>query len=73
VRELFAHPLHPYTKALLSAVPYPDPAVERHKKLLTYDPSMHDYTGDKPVWTEIAPGHWVLGNQQELDGYRKEL
>ena len=71
--ELFAHPLHPYTKALLSAVPYPDPAVERNKKLLTYDPSMHDYTEDKPVWTEIAPGHWVLANQQELDGYRKEL
>ena len=71
--ELFAHPLHPYTKALLSAVPYPDPAVERNKKLISYDPSMHDYSADKPVWTEITQGHWVLGNQQELDGYRKEL
>ena len=71
--ELFAHPLHPYTRALLSAVPYPDPAIERGKKLLTYDPSMHDYSADKPVWTEITAGHWVLGNQRELDGYRKEL
>ena len=41
--ELFAHPLHPYTKALLSAVPNPNPYVERSKKLLVYDPSVHDY------------------------------
>jgi len=71
--ELFTHPLHPYTKALLSAVPYPNPDVERNKKLLTYDRSMHDYSVDKPVWTEIIPGHFILGNQSELDGYRKEL
>jgi len=71
--ELFTHPLHPYTKALLSAVPYPNPDVERNKKLLTYDRSMHDYSVDKPVWTEITPGHFVLGNNKELDGYRREL
>ena len=71
--QLFAHPLHPYTKALLSAIPMPDPIAERSKKLLVYDPSCHDYTTDPPVWTEIEPGHFVLGNGQELDGYRKEL
>ena len=71
--ELFRHPLHPYTKALLSAVPYPDPDVERDKELTLYDSSMHDYSVDKPQWCEILPRHFVLGNEKELDGYRAEL
>ena len=70
--ELFLHPLHPYTKALLSAVPIPDPGLEKSKKLLVYDPSCHDYSVAKPVWEEIANGHFVYGNQKELEGYRKE-
>ena len=70
--ELFLHPLHPYTKALLSAVPIPDPSLEKNKKLLVYDPSIHDYSVEKPVWEEIANGHFVYGNQRELEGYRKE-
>ena len=71
--ELFIHPLHPYTKALLSAVPIPDPEQEKNKKLLVYDPSIHDYSTDKPVWEEILPGHFVNGNQKELEEYRKEI
>ena len=71
--ELFKHPLHPYTKSLLSAVPNPNPYLERTKKLMVYDPSMHNYTSDKPSWVEITPGHFVYGNARELDGYRKEL
>ena len=71
--ELFFHPLHPYTKALLSAVPNPNPYLERSKKLLVYDPSVHNYKTDKPVWEEILPDHFIYGNQPELDGYRKEL
>ena len=71
--ELFRHPLHPYTKALLSAVPNPNPYLEREKKLLVYDPSVHDYSVDKPIWCEIVPDHFVYGNERELDQYRKEL
>lgn len=71
--ELFLNPLHPYTKALLSAVPMPDPRMEKKKKLLVYDPSMHDYSVDKPVWEEVKEGHFVYGNQKELEKYRKEV
>ena len=71
--QLFAHPLHPYTKALLSAIPQPDPIAERNKKLLVYDPACHHYEVDKPQWTEVEPGHFILANAPELDVYRREL
>ena len=71
--ELFRHPLHPYTKALLSAISLPDPEVEKKKKLFVYDPSVHDYSVDRPVWEEIVPGHFVLANRRELDQYREEI
>ena len=71
--ELFFRPMHPYTRALLSAVPNPNPYLERTKNLLVYDPSIHDYSSDKPVWCELLPGHFVYGNERELDGYRKEF
>lgn len=70
---LFAHPLHPYTRALLSAIPMPDPAAEKHKKLIVYDPARHDYSVQKPVWFEIEPGHFVRGNEPELEEYRTLL
>ena len=71
--ELFAHPLHPYTRALLSAIPVPDPIAERGKVVQAYDPACHDYTTDKPCWREVAPGHFVLANTHEADTYRRQL
>ena len=71
--EIFAHPLHPYTRSLLSAIPMPDPAAERGKTCTPYNPSVHDYSVDKPAWTEIAPGHFVFANARECDEYRRML
>ena len=72
--QLFAHPLHPYTRALLSAVPLPDPVSERNKKLLVYDPAQHDYSeSNPPLWEEGEPGHFVRGSRRELDAYRAKL
>ena len=72
--ELFEHPLHPYTKSLLSAIPYPDPHYEKQRKRLRYEPAKeHDYSVDKPSLREITPGHWIRCNDAELAKYRKEL
>ena len=66
---LFANPGHPYTKALLSAIPMPDPRHEREKKLLVYEPDIHDYSVHEPEWVEMRPGHFVLANQAEVNAW----
>lgn len=64
--ELFAHPLHPYTRSLLSAIPLPDPVYERQRKRITYNPlAEHDYTVDQPSFREVRPGHFVQCNEAE--------
>lgn len=63
--ELITHPIHPYTRALLSAIPMPDPKHEREKKLLIYDSDMHDYEKETPEWLELRPEHFVLASQRE--------
>lgn len=69
--ELFNNPLHPYTKSLLSAVPQPDPKIEKNKNLIVYDESVHDYSEDKPFWSEIKEGHFIWANNKELIEYKK--
>lgn len=72
--ELFAHPLHPYTKSLLSAIPLPDPAYEKLRKRIVYNPlAEHDYGTDKPVMREVSPGHFVYCNEEEFNRYKKQL
>ena len=72
--ELFAHPLHPYTKALLSAIPKPDPLSEKVRKRFVYNPAKeHDYSKEQPTLQEIVPGHFVMANKEELEKYRALL
>ena len=68
--ELFLHPLHPYTQSLISAIPIPDPLLEKNKVLLTYDPSVHDYSHQKPSLTHIGHNHFVFGNAEEIAQYK---
>ena len=70
--ELFNYPLHPYTRSLISAIPIPDPQLEKNKVLFTYDPSVHDYSVDQPEMTYIGHGHYVYGNKQEIEAYKKQ-
>ncbi len=70
--RLFEMPLHPYTKSLLSAIPLPDPKVEKEKKIITYNPFDHHYRyDDVPQLYEVEPDHYVRCNKKELLEYKK--
>lgn len=60
--ELYANARHPYTKALLSAIPVPDPKAERNRQRMDFDERSFDREG---VLTEVAPGHFVLGQEED--------
>lgn len=70
---LFRCPLHPYTISLLSAVPMPDPVVERTRRAIVYDPSKLDQSGAPRSMREIRPGHFVFATDKEMEGYEKKL
>lgn len=71
--ELFKNPMHPYTKALLSAIPKPNPRTEKTRQRILYSPAMHDYSVDKPELRELKKGHIVYCNEAEFEEYRKQL
>ncbi|MDR1731276.1 MAG: ABC transporter ATP-binding protein [Synergistaceae bacterium] len=55
--ELFGNPLHPCTRALLSATPLPDPRSERSKKILPFE---QKFIAIEEEMYETVPGHFVL-------------
>ena len=72
--DLYKHPLHPYTKALLSAIPEPNPLTERTRQRVDYDPKRdHDYSQEKPSMVEVEPGHFVYCSPSELEKYKSEI
>lgn len=68
--ELFNYPLHPYTHSLISAIPIPDPKLEKNKVLYTYDPSIHDYSEEQPELVCIGHDHYVYGSKKEIEEYK---
>ncbi len=72
--ELFARPMHPYTRSLLSAIPLPDPHAEKKRTRIAYNAlAAHDYSTDGPTMREITPGHFVYCNDAEERAYKEEF
>ena len=70
---LFKYPMHPYTVSLLSAVPMPDPLVEKNRKHIVYDPSQLDQSGEPREMRELRPGHFVFCTSNEFAGYEEKI
>ena len=70
---LFRYPVHPYTVSLLSAVPMPDPVVEKTRRHIVYDPSQLEQTDEKRQLRELRPGHFVLATENEFAGYEEKI
>lgn len=71
--ELYRNPVHPYTKALLSAIPLPDPETERTRVRKIYDPESHQYNGEEPELREVSPGHFVSCSESEFLTYKSQV
>ena len=70
---LFKYPMHPYTVSLLSAVPMPDPLVEKNRKHIVYDPSQLDQSGEPREMRELRPGHFVFCTSNEFARYEEKI
>lgn len=70
--DVYNHPIHSYTKSLLSAIPEPDPEIERTRVHQIYDPTA-ELDGQEREMHEIQPGHFVLSTVEEAEQYKKEL
>lgn len=67
--EIYANPVHPYTKALLSAIPVPDPGYEKWRGCDIYDPGVHDYSVQQPSMHLVSGTHYVLLADDEMERY----
>lgn len=69
--DIYNHPLHDYTKSLLSAIPQPDPDVERQRKRITYEASNAD-DQNRQLY-EIRPKHFVFATEAEAEKLKQQV
>jgi oligopeptide transport system ATP-binding protein len=67
IEKLFNNPVHPYTRALLSAIPIPDPRRSRKRIIEVYDPSFDESNNYKSTWVEVEAEHFVL-TREPIEG-----
>lgn len=65
--EIFENPIHPYTKSLLSAIPHPNPIIEKQRVALTYDKQKEGVDYSKGVIHQITKTHSVLATNEEFE------
>lgn len=70
--DVYNNPIHPYTRSLLSAIPEPDPDIERQRVAEIYDPSAEN-DGQEREMREITPGHFVLSTEAEAAEYKAKF
>lgn len=64
--EIFKNPVHPYTKSLISAIPHPNPKVEKNRVAETYDYKTSGIDYSLGVNNHLNGSHYVLATQEEL-------
>ena len=69
--DVYDRPLHDYTKSLISAVPIPDPEIERKRKRIQYDSQKEEMDGKERTMHEITPGHFVRCSEDEVEHYKE--
>ncbi len=69
--EIFSHPVHPYTKSLLSAIPHPNPVVEKHRVALTYNYATSGIDYAKGTEHSVGGTHTVLATDEEFEAWTK--
>ena len=67
--DIYSNPIHPYTRALLTAIPQPDPKSKNTRKKLVYNKSDLDY--NKCSWIMVKPGHYILATEELAEKWVK--